>query len=186
MPAQDSPLSSITPSIHKTLTRVDHASTLIPYPEGQLRIPTMDRSRNSFLCEEYEANADGKTSRPSVEQSKIGSSLLPKTHLSAYSTQQLEFEPESEITGRWRLLSSSSTGERDQQDRHSAWVLQDMWDIMQNDYSYRTMTLSITAMGDDYRTTGDPKFKYGTHTRKWYRSQADQATRFNTRFMFMQ
>ena len=80
----------------------------------------------------------------SAEQSKIGISLLPTTYLSAYSTQQLEFEPESEITGRQRLLSSGSTEEGDQQDRHSTWALQDMWDIMQNDYSDRTMALNIT------------------------------------------
>ena len=35
--ARDSPLSSITPSIHKTPTRVDSTSTLISYPEGQIR-----------------------------------------------------------------------------------------------------------------------------------------------------
>ena len=70
--AQDSPLSSITPSIHETLTRVDSTSTLTPYPEGQLGISTVDRSIKAFLCEECEANGDGTTSRPSIEHSQMG------------------------------------------------------------------------------------------------------------------
>ena len=87
--AKDSPLSSITPSIHchEMLTRVGHASTLTLYPEGQLRISTMDYSINTFLCEEYEANDDGKATRPPVEHRESGTSQLLKTSVSAYGTQ---------------------------------------------------------------------------------------------------